>query len=143
MALRRLIASAISMKLKAAWVDSFVSKASFDTRSKSAGAAMPPPSIFSQRSSRYFELRNGSTCSIRQLMEISVGSASPFSGVAISESMSILYQSVSSIFSEAVSTTSDDTLEADLSQVSFHQDDVFHIEDLSVLIWEHVILCHN
>ena len=44
---------------------------------------------------------------------------------------------------EAVSTTSDDTLEADLSQVSFHQDDVFHIEDLSVLIWEHVILYHN
>ena len=47
------------------------------------------------------------------------------------------------MFSEAMSTTSDDTLEADLSQVSFHQDDVFHIEDLSVLIWEHVILCHN
>ena len=37
------------------------------------------------------------------------------------------------MFSEAMSTTSDDTLEADLSQVSFHQDDVFHIEDLSVL----------
>ena len=50
-------------------------------------------------------------------MEISVGSASPFSGVAISESMSILYQSVSSIFSEAVSTTSDDTLEADFDHI--------------------------
>ena len=31
----------------------------------------------------------------------------------------------------------------DLSQISFHQDDVFRMEDLSVLIWEHVILCHN
>ena len=60
---RKLMASAISIKLKPAWFASLVSNASFETLRRSAGAAIPSCNIFSQKVSVYVVLRKGSTCS--------------------------------------------------------------------------------
>mmetsp|Transcript_40398 Transcript_40398/g.125208 ORF Transcript_40398/g.125208 Transcript_40398/m.125208 type:complete len:241 (-) Transcript_40398:1-723(-) len=68
-ALRRLMASAISLKLKAACVDSFVSSASLEARRRSAGDPMPSPSSFSQRPPMYSTVLKGSTVSARPVSE--------------------------------------------------------------------------